>query len=174
MSEPTKSLPARACAASTPAGPPCEQAAIKVVVGLGLCREHYETMCCEIFADPDAAPPTSPTTQPPPSVVYYLGEPTSQTVKIGTTTNLRSRVGALRAGHPGLLLLATEPGSYPLERRRHWQFRASRVGSASKEWFRKTPQLMDHVAQVRAAHGILHTGQPVPPWMVAGLKRLVP
>lgn len=106
------------------------------------------------------------------SVVYYLGDPDSQLVKIGTSTALKNRIYALRFGRPRVILLATEPGSYPLERARHYEFRTMRAPllTGETEWFRKTPQLMEHVGQLRQVHGILCPGRPIYRSWVAPLR----
>ncbi len=107
------------------------------------------------------------------AVVYYLGNPESQLVKIGTSTNLRHRIATLRIERPQLVLLATEPGTYPTERKRHHQFRHLRewMPTGEREWFRKVPLLMDHIGQIRLRHGIISPGSHVWLDMVAPLRR---
>ncbi len=82
---------------------------------------------------------------PPPrvDVVYYLRY--EDRVKIGTTTNPRQRLG--RIWHDELL--GFERGGRGLEQRRHAQFAAERFTTGS-EWFRLSPDLLDHLAVVRA------------------------
>lgn len=72
-------------------------------------------------------------------VVYYIlfGD----RVKIGTTTDLPTRLKAL----PHDEVLATEPGSYDLERRRHRQLRSSRI-YANREWFHYSEEVRQHIA----------------------------
>lgn len=104
---------------------------------------------------------------PPVAVVYYLGDPDDQLIKIGTTTDLKHRIGSLAKAHLRRVLLATEPGSYPLERRRHHQFRALHVYG---EWYRRAPVLMDLVNELRGQYGILHVGdRELQPYFIAPL-----
>lgn len=74
-------------------------------------------------------------------VVYYMliGEH----IKIGTTGQLETRVSELRPD----AVLATEPGSYEIERHRHAQFAHLRVpglGSRS-ELFESGEELLEHI-----------------------------
>lgn len=75
----------------------------------------------------------------PPSVVYYMR--ISDRVKIGTTTDLKQRTQSINPEE----LLATEPGGYELEQRRHLQF--ERLHSHG-EWFRYGQELKDHVLEI--------------------------
>jgi hypothetical protein len=87
-------------------------------------------------------PPPPPAPKPPPrpvspkAVVYYIRF--GDRVKIGTTNRLTQRLYAI----PHDEVLATEPGSYALERERHTQFREDRVIG---EWFQMSPRLMEHI-----------------------------
>ncbi|MFJ3034057.1 GIY-YIG nuclease family protein [Curtobacterium pusillum] len=89
--------------------------------------------------DGDLAPPRV-------DVVYYLRmrDDFGDRVKIGTTTNPRQRLAAI----PHQDLLGFERGDRTLERRRHAQFVATRYPGT--EWFRVTPELLEHVATVAA------------------------
>ena len=80
---------------------------------------------------------------PPPRVdiVYYLRY--ADRVKIGTTANPRQRFA--RIWHDEVL--AFERGGRRLEQRRHAEFAADRLGG---EWFRRSPQLTEHLALVSA------------------------
>lgn len=106
------------------------------------------------------------------AVVYYVGDPDSQLVKIGTSTALKRRLSSFRRARPRALLLATEPGTYPLERSRKYQFRASQepLASGETEWFRKTPYLMAHIGDLRLEHGIICPGSAIYPSWVAPLR----
>lgn len=87
-------------------------------------------------------PPTRPAGQP---LVYYLAlSPT--TVKIGTTTNLPQRLTALRSEMQ--YVLAVEPGGRDVERMRHQQFAAERIGR--REDFRVSDALQDHIASLNS------------------------
>lgn len=89
--------------------------------------------------DGDLAPPRV-------DVVYYLRmrDDFGDRIKIGTTTNLRQRLAAI----PHQELLGLERGDRTLERRRHARFAATRYPGT--EWFRVTPELLDHVSVVTA------------------------
>ena len=85
------------------------------------------------------------------NVVYYIGTvlPPSGVgaVKIGTTENVVRRIWQLRRDRPDaqLVLLATEPGGYDLERRRHIEFAGARL---TGEWFALSPRLEYHIARL--------------------------
>lgn len=83
--------------------------------------------------------------QQSPHVVYYIRF--GNRVKIGTTANLAQRLAAL----PHDEILATEPGSYDLEKRRHQQLRASRI-YANREWFHLTDEVRKHIASLPKGH----------------------
>lgn len=78
--------------------------------------------------------------------VYYIRR--GPFVKIGTTTNLRTRMRDLMPDE----ILAVEPGSYTLERTLHGRFAALRI-APDCEYFRLTDELESHIAQVVAQHG---------------------
>ncbi|WP_368660301.1 GIY-YIG nuclease family protein [Verrucosispora sp. NA02020] len=94
---------------------------------------------------------------PSTSVVYYIGDPPTQHVKIGTTIDLTRRFSRLRINRPGIKLLAVEPGDHRLEARRHRQFEHLRVVKRGQggeiEWFRKAPELMEFIGGRRFKHG---------------------
>jgi hypothetical protein len=83
------------------------------------------------YVDPDLPLPRI-------DVVYYLR--LSDRVKIGTTFAPRHRFAAL----PHDEVLAFERGDRMLERRRHAEFAADRLGTS--EWFALTPRLRAHAA----------------------------
>lgn len=76
----------------------------------------------------------------PEGVVYYLAF--NGLIKIGTSTNVKSRISSL----PHDELLATEPGSYELEKQRHRQFHHLRYKG---EWFNPGPELQAHITQLK-------------------------
>ena len=76
-------------------------------------------------------------------IVYYIR--IGEHVKIGTTTNLRERMVALRAD--GRDLLATEPGRYDVETLRHRQFADERIGR--RENFAMSDRLMEHIRSLQ-------------------------
>lgn len=83
----------------------------------------------------------------PCGVVYYVRR--GSFVKIGTTTNLRTRMRDLMPDE----VLAVEPGSYTRERTLHRRFASVRIAPEC-EYFRLTEELKDHIAQVVARHGV--------------------
>ena len=91
-------------------------------------------------------------------MVYYvrhLGH-----VKIGHTTSIMMRLRTLRVKPTDLL--AWEPGGAALERKRHEEFAASNVrgDGLGREHFAATPDLMGHIAHVRA-HMVQRAGRNV-------------
>lgn len=79
--------------------------------------------------------------------VYYMR--INGQIKIGYTANLRQRS---RNYPPGTELVATEPGTLELERRRHTQF--SRDLARGREWFRESEQLTTHMRELVGTHGV--------------------
>jgi hypothetical protein len=75
-------------------------------------------------------------------VVYYLRF--DDRIKIGTSSNPRSRLAQLRFHE----LLAFERGGRALEQRRHAQFAGHRF--AGSEWFHDHPALTDHIRSLSA------------------------
>jgi hypothetical protein len=79
-------------------------------------------------------------------VVYYVQ--VGEFVKIGTTIRIRQR---MKAYPPNKRLLATEPGGYELESRRHEQF--AHLLAQGREWYRPEVKLIDHINILRKASG---------------------
>lgn len=79
-------------------------------------------------------------------VVYYVR--VGDHIKIGTTTNLPSRLAALYVDHDPDLVLATEPGGRAVENTRHHEFDAERV-YANRELFNPSPRLLAHIARLK-------------------------
>lgn len=77
-------------------------------------------------------------------LVYYLRF--DRRVKIGTTTNLPSRLIDI----PHDEVLAVEPGGRVIEQSRHKQFAHLR---AIGEWFRMEEPLIGHIKEIRRTHG---------------------
>lgn len=93
------------------------------------------------------------------AVVYYVR--IGDHVKIGTSTNLKMRLSQLRLDADAVL--ATEPGSYELERQRHREFDAERIGR--REDFNPSRRLLAHIETVRAEHGDPVITTYVPAWV---------
>jgi hypothetical protein len=111
-----------------------------------LCERHvYEVTRFGVMGGWRLSGPSGPPVEPPaprPAVVYYVR--VGALVKIGTTEqDLGVRLQMLP---PDRQILATEPGSLILERRRHEQFAHLREGG---EWFRMAPELLAHVRALR-------------------------
>lgn len=81
------------------------------------------------------------------SQVYYVR--IGDRVKIGYTINMRQRIGALRIREDDVL--ATEPGGRALEKQRHLEFAAERVGR--REDFNPSRRLLAWIEEVREQHG---------------------
>jgi len=77
--------------------------------------------------------------------VYYMR--INGRIKIGYTANLRQRS---RNYPPGTELLAVEPGTRELEKRRHDQF--VRSLAQGREWFAESDDLIAHIAGVAEVH----------------------
>jgi hypothetical protein len=84
------------------------------------------------------------------SVVYYLRRRADQAVKIGFTASLPKRVRVLSRDHGPLDLLATEPGGWHLEHKRHEQFNRWRI-DPDREWFRPGAPILRHVRILAAS-----------------------
>lgn len=76
----------------------------------------------------------------PDPVVYYLR--LGNRIKIGFSTNVRKRASGLGVEE----ILATEPGSFELEKQRHREFVEYRV---THEWFEQGPRLLEHIVKLR-------------------------
>lgn len=138
---------------------PCPRLAAHFPCGVPVCGEHLDALTNELTdLMGSRTVRTITVNRNITAVVYYMGRPDTQTVKIGTSTNLTGRFRTLRNTHRRLVVLAAEPGHYGLERSRHVQF-ARWLVEGEKEWFYKAPEIMEHVNALRAKHG--------DPWAVA-------
>lgn len=81
------------------------------------------------------------------SVVYYICWRGRDEVKIGVTQNIEKRAQVLSTQRSRAIVMATEPGGYALERRRHRQFASLRL--AGTELFRYAPVLAEHIDALR-------------------------
>jgi hypothetical protein len=126
----------------------CPACGVSALVG-GVLDAVVTCQACNTTVTRETAPPPAsgayPVEAPPPyrepsPVVYYLRF--ADRIKIGTTMNLDRRLKMI----PHDELLATEPGSFTVETRRHDQFKALRI---TGEWFRADPRLLSHIASLR-------------------------
>lgn len=105
--------------------------------------DKLELARAALMAHQAEAPPRLPDGAPRASVVYYVQ--LGAVVKIGTTLDLAQR---LQSYPPMARLLATEPGGYTLERKRHRQF--NEYLAAGNEWFDPGPRLRAHIERLMA------------------------
>ena len=118
---------------------PCDNRADEIVARIALCAQHRDLLAHALKMPPRLFR----------DVVYYATWPAWQAdgpVKIGTSSALGARLKNLSRGHKGrAVLLAVEPGSFSLERKRHRQFKAACLGS---EIYTLTPQIRGHIKQL--------------------------
>jgi hypothetical protein len=106
--------------------------------------------------EPDCAGSTVANVQPHAPLIYYALR--DGLVKIGTTTQFRVRMQAIDPE----AVLAVEPGSYGLERRRHAEFAEYHAINPDRrgpsrgpyEWFSLGDRLIVHMDALRAARSI--------------------
>ncbi len=83
------------------------------------------------------------------SVVYYIQRKSDQTIKIGVSRSLASRMRTLERFVGDIALLATEPGGTVTESKRHAEFSELRISGLpawlGTEWFRPEPDLLRHI-----------------------------
>jgi hypothetical protein len=141
-------------------GRQCRYSVVARVAGVALCYDHLAAIKTELLSPVDLVRlEDSVRPDQPRSVVYYIGNPATQLVKIGCTTNLRRRFYSHAAEFPGLKLLATEPGSFAEETARHRHFASLRSPlGRHREWFKRAPLLMEHVTELRLKYGLLMAG----------------
>jgi hypothetical protein len=83
------------------------------------------------------------TAAPTPIVYFVQGETGAGPIKIGTTTNIKSRLSALSVSSPvKLKLLAAIPGGTKVEADMHQRFRRHRLHG---EWFSPAQELLDFI-----------------------------
>lgn len=153
--------PASCCA------PHCIRQASPLAADVPLCNQHfaavvrsYNTLAARTDTPdvPCKCAPRIGKNYPSPSQVYYLTVRPG-VVKIGYTHYLITRIVAVRRTVADLL--ATEPGGREVERDRHRQFAADRVG-AHKEDFNVSPELARHITAMRAQHDTILTRKGTP------------
>lgn len=132
----------------------CTEEAFSVPANIPLCYNHL----IELRSALGVITNQIQLTQISGSVVYYLGRADTDLVKIGVTQNLHKRLRSISSTSRPVHVLATEPGGYYLERKRHHQFRSLR--NAGSEWFRKAPVLEEHISVLISEHGVPHCNCP--------------
>jgi hypothetical protein len=90
-----------------------------------VCLAHALAIVGRVQDDLADFGPEGPPPKPLQGYVYYLMIGPS-TVKIGTTTDLKSRLNQLRSDPQ--YVVAIEPGGRDVERQRHLQFATERIG----------------------------------------------
>lgn len=107
-------------------------------------RQKISQLTTERLASSTSSEPAAPGTfgDSKGGVIYYARR--SRYVKIGTTVQLRDRMRSLMPDE----LMATEPGSYTLERQLHKRFADFRV-DPTLEYFHLRGALVDHIEGVR-------------------------
>lgn len=113
-----------------------------------ICAKHVRQLL-ETYIPMIYDPPIEETTTDPDapcddnSVVYYVNFG-GDTVKIGTSRNLKNRLATFIRSEADVL--ATEPGDYRLETARRRQFAADKLErGTSREMFRLSPALKSHI-----------------------------
>lgn len=126
-----------------------------------VCLAHAMLIGNRVFAALKTCDPaTSDYKRPEPlSFVYYLMVgPT--TVKIGTTTNLPQRLISMRTD--AQYVVALERGHFPLERQRHKEFAAERIGR--REDFVLSDALKAHIdALIPQRDELIEVAMALPP-----------
>ena len=86
-------------------------------------------------------------------VVYFVQSGPRGPIKIGVAEDIKKRVATLQIGNPvPLVVMATVPGGFELERELHARFLCGRIAF---EWFeRDTPGLMETIEHVLRHGGI--------------------
>lgn len=109
---------------------------------------EYEASLAKIAAEEVLFTPRRPAGDCGTNMVYFLQATATGRIKIGTTTDLRLRMQALRCQVGQLEILATQAGGNELEKALHRRFADDRRHG---EWFEPTEALLSHIATVRQA-----------------------
>lgn len=120
---------------------PCGELVDKETTNIQLCAEHKQQVILDEIRINNTYPAPEPSEKT--AAVYYFAW-RDGSVKIGTTTDLKTRMKTLYVEQDDLL--AVEPGGFDREAQRHRQFALSR--KPHTELFERTPALDSHIAQV--------------------------
>lgn len=116
----------------------CFTSSVEYICDIPVCAEHARALREAI------QPVVKQTVTDTGSVVYYVTWRDKDVVKIGVTQNITMRLRNLSTMKSRAILMASEPGGYYLEKKRHRQFAHLRI--AGTEMFRYVPQLAEHIA----------------------------
>lgn len=108
-----------------------------------VCFAHALNIASLVNGCMNATPPEEPKPPVPQHVYYLMVGP--NTVKIGTTKRLSQRINELRSDRQ--YVVALEPGGRTVERERHLQFAAERLGR--REDFRLSDRLKQHIESLQ-------------------------
>lgn len=135
------------CGAPIPPGTPVTLCGAHLIAAYQFCVDSLQV--ADAAVQPDAHALTTPAvSKPSRHVVYYVAR--GDLIKIGTTTDLLTRMGTVQPDK----ILAVEPGDRTVEKERHWQFRCSRAHQMrGRELFQRTEDLLEHVEAVAAKYG---------------------
>lgn len=115
--------------------------------GQGARQELREYVCNQLAVPPGAAAELFGDPSRGHSYVYFLRGPKGR-IKIGTTTDVASRIAALQSACPEPLeLVAAIPGGHRLERALHRAFAHSRI---TGEWFARSAPLAELITIIGA------------------------
>jgi hypothetical protein len=126
-------------------GEPCGVLMVDPFAPLPLCFRHSEKVKDWAYRSLRAQGVTAlRLAETAESVVYFLRRRDGR-IKIGRTSQLRTRVQTLQCEHGPLVLLATEPGGKDRERELHQQFAFCHWQG---EWFVPSTALCDYIDAV--------------------------
>jgi hypothetical protein len=79
--------------------------------------------------------------------IYFIQEPITKSIKIGTTKNIKNRMSQLQTSIPfQLILLKFIKGDFIKEKELHDKFSQYRL---SGEWFSENDELLDYIAKIK-------------------------
>lgn len=141
------------CDAPTATGSPVSMCPSHLMAAFSFCQEMVARagMAAASGLDIETAERSLKPKRPPsPPIVYYVR--IGEFIKIGTTTQPAVRFRVLEVDE----VLATEPGSFDLEARRHVQFGHLRIEDLrGRELFRAGDDLLRHIESLRSQAGQL-------------------
>lgn len=130
--------------------PVCRDCGIKIALVHAHDAELWDVVSRERRRRQEEAEAARRSAKAAKSCVYYVRLGPAR-IKIGYTSNLKSRLGALRV-HPSALL-AWEPGGRDVEKQRHQDFAAERITSRLED-FQDSPRLLAWIEEKKREHGL--------------------